>query len=128
MKITKDTLQEVKPLLVKTNFDMEDMRLFFPLDLKIIQVDEFGIEIKKYQSESFYGNAFVPGLVIERIKGVNFVKLAYAPTTSLISFNYGEYSQLIWQGLNQSELDTLCSFECCLVKNTEAHTVIQELK
>jgi len=128
MKLTKEILKSgLDTILPKLKIDIENMYVFFPIDLSVNTTDEFGITTSKYKTESYYGNSYVPGIVVRREGSSVFCRLGYAATTNLVSFDLGGYMSVIYQTLTDTEKDFVCQYESCLVKTENCYCDISAL-
>lgn len=115
MKILREEIKKAAQTIVRTDLNISNMRIVFPVDLHVTEYDEFGIEIKsKSSAESNYGNSYITCMVKCPNK-VN-VEFGYISKNQLISFDLREVLSLTKQEvLTEDELKYITSVESFLV-------------
>ena len=123
MKILREEIKKAASAIVRTDLDISNMRIVFPVDLHVTEYDEFGIEIKsKSSAESNYGNSYITCIV----KCPNKVDVAfgYISKNQLISFDLREVLSLTKQEvITEDELKYITSVESFLVPENAVYYI-----
>ena len=62
LKIQNEEFAKIKKILKNINFNLSDMKLFFPLEHMLVETNEYGITKSQYKNETHYGSTLISGL------------------------------------------------------------------
>lgn len=126
MKITKEELKKSIQILKKMEFGISDMALFFPLEIDLKDLNEYGITTSSYKNETHYGSTLIVGLSVS--SNEEDICLSYISTVDLFSFNLKEYFSIIECNLTKEELDYIGKFEVGIAHKNKFNNSLIKIK
>ena len=132
LKIQNEEFTKIKKILKNINFNLSDMKLFFPLEHMIVETNEYGITKSQYKNETHYGSTLISGLSLnnkEDHESDEYICLSYCSTVDLYSFNLGEYLNLTDQpNLTKEDIYFISQYEVAIGKTSNIYYSTTALK